>query len=136
MNLQEISDRMEIQALLVEYCYALDDRDWDAFDRIFTPDAVIDYSEIASFRGNLAETKVFLAQAMEGIAASQHMVSTSQIRIDGDNAWGRTACVYPLLIKKTGKLSTYGLWYRDEYRRTADGWRISKLYEESCWLAV
>ena len=43
MNLQEISDRMEIQDLMVDYCYAVDHRDWDAFERLFTPDAVIDY---------------------------------------------------------------------------------------------
>ena len=26
-----------------------------------------------------------------------------------------------------------GLWYVDEYRRTADGWRMSRRVEEKCW---
>ena len=28
---QEISDRLEIEQLLVRYCYAIDRRDWDAY---------------------------------------------------------------------------------------------------------
>ena len=36
MSLQEISDRLEIQDLLAAYSHAIDGRDWDALDDIFT----------------------------------------------------------------------------------------------------
>jgi hypothetical protein len=39
---QEISDRLEIEELLVRYCYAIDERDWDACRGVYTEDAVID----------------------------------------------------------------------------------------------
>ena len=39
MSLQEISDRMEIQDLMVSHSYAIDSRDCDALDDVFTPDA-------------------------------------------------------------------------------------------------
>ena len=55
MDIQEISDRLEIQQVLIDYCHAIDDFDWDALDRVFTPDAIIDYSEMIPFRGNLAQ---------------------------------------------------------------------------------
>jgi len=45
LDQQEISDRLEIQNLLVSYCDAIDGRNWDVLDNIFTPDAVIDYTE-------------------------------------------------------------------------------------------
>ena len=41
MSQQEISDRLQIQDLLVRYCYAVDDRNWDTYRNIFTRDAVI-----------------------------------------------------------------------------------------------
>jgi len=39
MPLQEMSDRLEIQALLARYAHAIDTRDWDGLDDVFTPDA-------------------------------------------------------------------------------------------------
>jgi len=133
MDLQEISDRLEIQQLLIDYCHAIDDFDWDALDNVFTPDAIIDYSEMTPFRGNRAQAKAFLAKSMAGTAHCQHIISTSQIRIDGDRAYGRTVCTNPMVAKDTGHLMIVGLWYRDEMLRTAEGWRITHRYEESSW---
>ena len=42
-SLQEISDRLEIQQLLVDYSTAIDQRRFDDLDRVFTEDAYIDY---------------------------------------------------------------------------------------------
>jgi hypothetical protein len=133
MNLKEISDRMEIQNLMVDYCYAIDTQNWDALDKVFTPDATIDYTEMAPFRGNLAEVKKFLNESMSMIAVSQHIISTSQIKIEGDRAFGKTVCTNPMVLKQGNHLFTVGLWYRDEFVRTAEGWRISSRYEENCW---
>ena len=66
MDVQEISDRLELQQLLVDYCHAIDDFDWDALDRVFTPDAIIDYSEMVPFRGDREQAKAFLAASMAG----------------------------------------------------------------------
>ena len=51
LSLQDVSDRLEIQDLMTGYCYAVDDRDFDALDRFFTADAVIDYREMVPFMG-------------------------------------------------------------------------------------
>jgi hypothetical protein len=42
LSLQEISDRLEIQQLLIDYSTAIDQRRFDDLDRVFTPDAYID----------------------------------------------------------------------------------------------
>lgn len=133
MDLQEISDRMEIQGLMVDYCYAVDHRNWDALDELFTPDAIIDYSEMVGFRGTVAETKAFLAEAIPALQATQHIVSTSKITIEGDRAHGRSVCTNPMVLPPNGHVMIVGLWYRDEFVRTASGWRISARYEENCW---
>ena len=42
LSLDEISDRLEIQQLLVDYSTAIDQRRFDDMDKVFTPDAYID----------------------------------------------------------------------------------------------
>jgi hypothetical protein len=42
LSLAEISDRLEIQQLLVDYSTAIDNRRFDDLDKVFTPDAYID----------------------------------------------------------------------------------------------
>ena len=44
MDLTEISDRLEIEAVLIRYTRAIDTGDWDRLDEVFTPDAQIDYT--------------------------------------------------------------------------------------------
>jgi hypothetical protein len=42
LSLAEISNRWEIQQLLIDYSTAIDQRSFDDLDRVFTPDAYID----------------------------------------------------------------------------------------------
>jgi len=136
MTLQEISDRMEIQDLMVAYCYAIDRQNWDELDDIFLPDANIDYSEMVNFRGNRAETKEFLKEGLAQLSSYQHSISTSQIKIDGDTAHGRTLCSNPMVVPlPNGDKHVFfvGLWYRDVFVRTDKGWRIKERYEEKCY---
>ena len=135
LSLQEISDRLEIQDLLVSYSHAIDSRDWDALDEVFTADAVIDYTEMGGSRGSPAETKEFLRGAMPMFKAFQHMVATSKVTVEGDVAHGRTICHNPMVLDKDGKehVMYCGLWYRDTFVRTPEGWRIKERHEERAY---
>jgi len=136
-SLQEISDRLEIQDLLVDYSHAIDHADWDALDELFTIDAVIDYTEMGGPRGNLAEIKDFLRSALPVFASYQHLVATSKVTVAGDLAHGRTICHNPMVLASGDadpQVLVFGLWYRDTFRRTRDGWRISDRYEERCYV--
>jgi hypothetical protein len=134
LSLQQISDRMEIQDLLVDYSHAIDTRDWDALDSVFTPDARIDYSEMGGSAGTVEETKEFLRTAMVNFKLFQHMVATSKVVFEGpDLAKGRTICHNPMVIDKgEDKEHVFfcGLWYRDTFVRAEAGWRIKERYEE------
>ena len=137
MTLQEISDRMEIQDLLVKYSYAIDTRDFEALDDVFTPDAWIDYTVFGGTAGNLGDTKKFLTETMPMFQSFQHMVSTSQIAIDGDTAQVKTICHNPMVMPVGDeKVQVFycGLWYVDEMVRTAEGWRIKKRVEEKSYV--
>ena len=133
LSLQEISDRLEIEDLLARCSYAIDERDWDALDGIFTPDAVIDYSETGGARGSVAEIKAWLPVAMQRFPRYQHMVATKRLELDGDSARCRTILFNPMVYQgENGGEQVFfiGLWYRDKLVRTPDGWRIAERYEE------
>jgi hypothetical protein len=136
MSLQEMSDRLEIQDLFARYSFAIDERNWDALDRVFTPDARIDYSETGGAAGSFAEIKAWLPVALgDRFPVYQHMVATSRIDLDGDSATSRTILFNPMVYEKDGARQTFfiGLWYRDRLVRTADGWRIAERYEEMAY---
>ena len=138
MSMQEISDRLEIQDLMVRYSYAIDNRDWDALDRVFTPDAHIDYSVFGGSVGDLPSTKAFLTEAMPNFPVYQHMVSGTTIAFDGDTATAKTQCHNPMPLGDTddSPLMVCGLWYVDKLVRTAEGWRIKERVEEKVYMRV
>jgi hypothetical protein len=133
MSLQEVSDRLEIQDLLTAYSHAIDFRNWDELDDVFTEDAMIDYTEMGGIRGNLKEIKDFLSSVMPTFPSYQHMVATSKVTLEGDVAHGKTICYNPMVMPLGGdetQVFFCGLWYRDEFVRTPEGWRIKDRYEE------
>jgi ketosteroid isomerase-like protein len=136
LSIQEISDRLEIQDLLASYSHAIDSMDWDTLDQVFTEDAWIDYTAMGGPKGNLQETKKFLAEIMPSFPGFQHMVATSKVAIDGDTATVRTICHNPMTVSTPGGNRTVfcGLWYNDRFVRTSAGWRIQERVEERCYL--
>ncbi len=131
-NLQEMSDRFEIQDLLAAYCDAIDSRDWDALDNIFTSDAIVDYTPAGGAKGNLSETKAYLKRALKQFSSMQHMLGLPVIKITGDMATSRTIAFNPMSVEKNSQSHTFfvGIWYCDELTRTKAGWRITHRREE------
>jgi 3-phenylpropionate/cinnamic acid dioxygenase small subunit len=137
LSLQEISDRIEIQELLTKYSHCVDTRNWDDWEDVFTPDAIIDYTEMGGSRGTVAETRLFLETAMPNFSGFQHMISNFMLEfVDADTVKGRTMCHNPMVMD-TGDGNTHvffcGLWYRDLIVRTPDGWRIKDRHEEKSY---
>ena len=136
LSIEEMSDRFEIQDLLVGYCYAIDNKDFESLDQFFTDDAVIDYSEMVGVKGSLPAIKAFLEASLGPIPMAQHAVSTTQYKFDGDTCETRTVCYNPMVVPgDDGEPQTifFGLWYIHQFRRTQQGWRISSLYEKKAY---
>jgi hypothetical protein len=136
LSLQEISDRFEIQDLIVEYCDVIDKCDIDRLDDIFTADAFIDYSAVGGEKGDLESIKAFLKAALPIFKNTQHLISNFQLKVAGDRATGRIMCFNPMEFDddKTGNpIVCLGLWYVDDYVRTPQGWRIKSRVEEKSY---
>lgn len=136
VDLQLIADRLEIEQLLTRYANALDRRDFDAWDAVFTPDAYIDYRATGGVDGSFAEVKAWVREAMQRFPNYQHLLGNFAIEVAGDTATSRTACFNPLEMALPGgrtQVMFVGLWYVDKLVRTRDGWRICERIEEKCY---
>lgn len=131
--LQETSDRAEIEQLLVRYCHAIDQRDWDTYRSVYTDDAVID--DIGAGLGRTVDEMVeFLDQALQHVVQIQHAISTSLVEIDGHTARAHIVCHSPVVIDlgdDQTRVRFQAVCYADELKRTTDGWRITKRAEQS-----
>ncbi|MEY2460156.1 MAG: hypothetical protein QOG30_1986 [Acidimicrobiaceae bacterium] len=134
LSVQQMSDRLEIQELIARYSYALDSRDYDALDELFTADAVLDYRATGAIRGSLEEMKEFVANAFTMFEGTQHLTAQTMLTFssDGDTAHGKSTCHNPMVFggDLAPKMMIVGLWYVDTFVRTPDGWRFSERVEE------
>jgi hypothetical protein len=135
MSLEEISDRLELQQLLIGYSEALDRRRFDELDAIFTPDAYIDYRATGGIEGRYPEIKAWLAETLPTyFVVHAHMLGLPSLRVTGDSATGRTCCFNPMVLKgDKPSVMQVGLWYEDEFARTPDGWRMNRRVEVKCF---
>jgi 3-phenylpropionate/cinnamic acid dioxygenase small subunit len=134
---QDVSDRLEIDDLLSRYTFAIDAKDFDALDTVFTPDAQIDYTTSGGIKGAYPEVKAWLAKALAMFPTTQHLLGNKRVTLDGDTATSRTYFYNPMgAPKKGGGLQMFfvGGYYNDRLVRTPDGWRIAERFEETAWM--
>lgn len=130
----EISDRWQIQQLLVDYSTAIDTGNFDDLDAVFTDDAYIDYRAMGGIEGHYPQVKVWLAEVLPNFASYAHMLGLPSIRVDGDTATARTFCFNPMVFGGDKPATMLlGLWYDDAFVRTADGWRMTRRVETKCF---
>ena len=136
MNLQQLSDRAELEKLVVDYTYAIDEREFERLDAIFTPDAYIDYRAMGGIDGAYPKIKAWLPEALKHFPAFVHFIGNLSFEITGDSAVGKVACFNPMVVPtpEGGSDTMFlGLWYLDKYTRTKDGWRITERVEKKCY---
>jgi 3-phenylpropionate/cinnamic acid dioxygenase small subunit len=139
LSLEEISDRIEIDDLLIRYTVAIDKKDWELLDTVYTPDAKIDYTTSGGIKGEYPEVRAWLAKALAPFTMTQHLISNSSVNIDGDTATARTMVFNPMGTDDGEgglKLFYVGGWYDDKLVRTDDGWRIAERFEEKAFFDV
>jgi 3-phenylpropionate/cinnamic acid dioxygenase small subunit len=137
LSLQEISDRLEIQQLMIEYSTAIDSKDFDRLDQVFTPDAYIDYRVFGGIDGRYPEVKAWLKTSLAAFPHYYHMVGNAAITVTGDTATSKTICFNPMVADlANGETQVFfcGLWYIDRHIRTPQGWRMTERVEESCFV--
>lgn len=132
MELQEISDRIEIPAVLTRYATGLDvpGRAFENWDQAFTEDAVFaNWNGPGSELGRV-EMQAFLTKD-DPVHSHQHLLSNIVITsLAGGAARTRSEYLHVGLHRTAqeheARFILKGGFYEDELRRTEEGWRISR----------
>lgn len=127
---------MAIDDLLDAYAAALDTKDWDTLRTLFTPDAVVDYTEEGGVRGSIDDAIVWFKAMLEPFTASQHFVTNRRVTLDGDTATVHAYIFSPLGVPSgEGALTLVmaGGFYEDTLRRTDEGWRFTARTIRASW---
>jgi 3-phenylpropionate/cinnamic acid dioxygenase small subunit len=135
MDLQAVSDKLEIAELLARYARAVDTKDWDLWRSVFTPEAQVDYSSAGAAAGTRDEVAQWLEQALSAVPMTQHFISNVEIDLDGDRATVRAMFYNPMQLPGMADLSYCGGYYHHDVVRTAEGWKSESLVEENMWFA-
>ncbi len=144
MDLQEMSDRLEIADVITRYTRAVDTRSWaDLHTTVFTPDAVLDYSAVGGPVAAPVEAVPWVEKGLAGFDRYQHVIGQVSITfVHGGEAppSEAEATAYftnPMVGVRpdgTEALFEVGGYYHHRMVRTADGWRSRSMVDENIWM--
>jgi ketosteroid isomerase-like protein len=124
MPVQDVLALLNLQA---EYADGADSFSGATYASVFTEDGVLDatHTGIPAVAGRAA-----IAKLMDDTFAQQthncHMTTNQRVlSVDGDRATGRCYFFQRSILRNGGRTEFSGR-YEDEYRRTPEGWKISR----------
>lgn len=125
MDTTELADRLAIAETLALYCRGIDRCDAQQLAAVFTPDARIDYGDGAR---PVAEVIPALIASLGAMRLTQHNISNTVIRINGESAKAETNCVALHLIPAPGGETevVVGGRYLDRLEKREGRWRIAE----------
>jgi hypothetical protein len=135
MNLAHIIDRIEIEELLVRYSRAIDFKDFDTLESLFTSDATFDGGSLGCPIG-APQIRAMIEGTLTGLDATQHLIGKSLIELNGDEAEVHTYLISQHIRESTpGLIKHYALGgeYADRVVRTPEGWRIAYRRLDRMW---
>ncbi len=123
-----VVDREAIAQVKYRYLRALDTKHWDDFADTLTGDVVGDYGSSVgeelhfTSRGDLVG---YMRSALGPAVITEHRVSHPEITVSGDEASGTWYLQDRVIVADFNFMLIGAAFYRDRYRRTAEGWKIS-----------
>lgn len=129
-------DERDIVALALRYCRALDTKDWELLDQVFTPGATAQLGNPTLLEGREA-VRARIRTALEFLDDSQHLVGNHEVTVDADAGTHR-CYLQAQHIRALPEGSPHFIVagrYEDELVRTSDGWRIAHRTLDVMWTA-
>jgi 3-phenylpropionate/cinnamic acid dioxygenase small subunit len=130
-EMREMLDHYAIEKILKRYARALDEKNYDALDAVFTEDAVLDYTAAGGIKDRFPVVKKWLKEVLDPMPEMQHFTTNVEIEFDGDRAAGKSYTFNVNGVHAEGKLQhmNVGAQYIDTFARTPQGWRIASRRE-------
>jgi ketosteroid isomerase-like protein len=133
--MSHLDDVHAIEQLLYRYAVAIDTRDVDALDDVFTPDARLDMSVAGTMTP--AEYQAKARRVLAELDATHHLIASPIVEVGADGDTATAHCYYQAQHVRNdcadGPLLLIGGWIDDELVRTAEGWRIARRRGRAVW---
>jgi len=133
--MSHLDDVHAIEQLLYRYAVAIDTRDIDALDDVFTPDARLDMSVAGTMTP--AEYQAKARRVLAELDATHHLIASPIVEIGDGGDTATSHCYYQAQHVSNdspgGPLLLIGGWIDDEVVRTAEGWRIARRRGRAVW---
>ncbi len=133
-TIENLQARLDIQDVLTRYTVALDTRDLEMFQTVFTEATRFDYGQYGQGTGISWFTE-WVQAGMEACKSTYHVLGQSLIEIDGASARGRTYLVAHHIGRDDfdDELFTVAGWHIDRFGLTNEGWRITERGFVGAW---
>jgi hypothetical protein len=129
-SLRRLLDIEEIKQLKARYFRLMDQKRWDEWGEVFTPDAVMEIPEANMVNRGRAEIVQIVSTALEG-ARSAHHGHMPEIEVTGESTARGTWAMFDYVEwpprEGRGRVGITGYGhYVDEYARDDGTWRIAR----------
>lgn len=125
-RLARLEAESEIRRVKARYLNACDAKQADVVRACFTADAVIDFEGMGVFTVDQL-VGIFTEIAVNSPITDSHHGHNGEIEIlSADTAKAVWNLGFTTYDPRRGQFRALSMFYHDEYRRTEDGWRISK----------
>ncbi|HMP57364.1 MAG TPA: nuclear transport factor 2 family protein [Novosphingobium sp.] len=124
----------DIVNLVNLYAVAVDSRQWQLFDQVFTPDAVTDFGGGAAFSG-LETIRTIFATIHDPFDSTLHVTTNHQVSAQGAGATC-LSYVHGRFVRDLGEggsMFESAGWYDDALVLTDGGWRIARRTCRTVW---
>jgi 3-phenylpropionate/cinnamic acid dioxygenase small subunit len=130
-----VAARFAIDDLLTRYATAIDGRDWELLDTVFTSDAHLDYRSAGGVAGPYPDVRRWLEAVLPIFDVMQHHVLNRVVRVhEGDvRATSNFYNVNVLPIEGAPWIFKVGGRYHDKVVLDGEVWRIAQRIEETLW---
>ncbi|MGH3561627.1 MAG: nuclear transport factor 2 family protein [Mycobacterium sp.] len=123
------ADIEAIKQVKYRYLRALDTRHWDDFAATLTDDVKGDYGSSPGGEplrfSNRTDLVNYMRSSLGPGVIIEHRVTHPEIAVTGDEASGTWYLQDRVIVAEADFMLIGAAFYRDRYRRTADGWRIN-----------
>jgi hypothetical protein len=129
-----MTDGEQINQMEILYALAIDAKQWQVLDRVFTPDVEIEYP-VRRWQG-LDEFRHDFQASHERYDVTQHLILNVNWCANGDTGNAFAQCLFHLIKRGLpgGDMISGGAWYDDTLVRGPAGWRIAKRNCRVAWL--
>ena len=127
---KDITARVKIEEQIYAYAIALDEKDWEGLNLVFTEDAETSYGTKDSDAPFICKSrKEIIKMCEEGLAdvgVTQHLFANIRIKVMGDTAISKSSALIQHASKDLSEGKSYEMWgeYTDNWIFIDDMWKI------------